>query len=469
MPDGDPGFGFSFERAQETDLPLASRISYIDADNYRQAVTETRRLVAASDRVAQSTLPIVMDQTQASGIGARLLQDAWVQRETAQFALPPSRLSLDPADEVELDACGRIHRLRLNEIDDARSRNIQAITTDPSIYEIFPGTARAPSLAKANAAGRALVVFLDLPLLSSGQKPWAPFVAAYADPWPGTVLVLRSVTDANYQLDTFLTLAAEMGVTTTDLFPGPAWRWDNVNSVGVRLFDGALTSLDDLSVLAGGNALAVENEDGGWEILQFANAALSAPNTWTLSRLLRGQAGTEGAMRDPVTAGARVVVLSSALQQLALTQDQYALTFNYLWGPKGRSISDSSYQGAPAEFAGIGMRPYAPCQLRARYSASGDLLLSWIRRDRFPGSDSWDQTEVPMSETAEAYDVEILDASGAVKRTIGANPGSSLVYSASQIAGDFPSGPPSPFRFTVYQLSSVVGRGIGKTANIHFS
>jgi hypothetical protein len=188
-----------------------------------------------------------------------------------------------------------------------------------------------------------------------------------------------------------------------------------------------------------------------------------------LSRLLRGQAGSEGAMRDPVLAGARVVVLNSAVQQLSLPQDQYALPFHYLWGPKGKPISDSAYQGGALEFEGVGMRPFAPCQLRAVYSDSGDLLLSWVRRDRSPASDGWDQTDIPMSETSEIYDVEILDGAGAVKRIFSGVTAASVAYSAAQITADFPSGLPLPFRFIVYQLSSVVGRGTAKTAEIFFA
>jgi hypothetical protein len=106
--------------------------------------------------------------------------------------------------------------------------------------------------------------------------------------------------------------------------------------------------------------------------------------------------------------------------------------------------------------------------LQAVYAASGDLALSWIRRDRSPGSDGWDQTEIPMSETSEAYDVEILDGSGAVKRTTSSVSSPTLLYTAAQIASDFPSGLPSPFRFTTYQLSSVIGRGPGTTGSIYF-
>src|SRR6185437_2711558 len=82
LPDNSDGLGYSFVRAQETDLPNVSRISYIDADaDYRQASAEARRLVTLSDRVATSRLPLAMDQGQAIGIGQRLLQDAWVMRE----------------------------------------------------------------------------------------------------------------------------------------------------------------------------------------------------------------------------------------------------------------------------------------------------------------------------------------------------------------------------------------------------
>ncbi len=470
LPNGDLGFGFSFERAQETDLPLVSRVAYIDADaDYRQAVALAQRLVGASDRVASSTLPLVLDQGQAIGIGARLLMDAWVMRESATFALAASTLALDPADEVLLDAGGRVRRLRLTEIDDAGARQIQAVATDPSIYEPLVGPSRAPGQTQSTSqTGRALCVFLDLPLLTGNEIAWAPYAAAFASPWPGAVLVLRSASDANYTLDTALTRPATIGETLNDFFPGPAWRWDETQTLQIKLYNGALSSLDDLSVLGGANALAVQNADGDWEVLQFAAAALTAPNQWSLSRLLRGQAGTEDAMRDPVAAGARVVLLDAAPEQLTLQQNEYALPFNYLWGPQGKAISDPAYQGAALQFKGIGLRPLSPVRLSAAWQADGDLLLAWIRRTRI-GGDSWDQTEVPLGEESEAYDVEIIDASGAVIRAVAALPSPSLTYAAADIAADFPGGLPSPFRFTVYQLSATCGRGVGATAEIWFA
>ena len=180
-------FGFAFTRAQETDLPQASRIAYIDVDaDYRQAVAEARRLVGASDRVAQSTLPLVIDQGQAIGIGERLLQDAWVMRETAKFALravadsrsiPPTRLSLD--------AGGRTRRLRLTEIDDAgarahsggRDRSVDLRSRSPA------RRARPARCSRCTQSGRALRRVPRSAAADGGSEcRGMPFAAAFASP-----------------------------------------------------------------------------------------------------------------------------------------------------------------------------------------------------------------------------------------------------------------------------------------------
>ncbi len=464
MPDGDPGFGFSFERAQETDLPLASRIAYIDAGaDYRQAVVEARRLTGSSDRTVSATLSLVLDQGQAIGIGQRLLMDAWTMRESATFALPPSALALDPADEVLLDAGGRTRRLRLTEIDDAGARKIQAVATDPSIYEDIVGPSRAPaSGGDFGFSGRALVVFLDLPLLTGNEIPWAPSTAAFANPWPGAELVLKSASDSNYTLDTTLTIPASIGETMSDFSSGPLWCWDEGNALDIKLYNGACASRDDLSVLGGANVLCVQNADGDWEVLQYANATLIAPGQWRLSRLLRGQAGTEGAMRDPVATGSRVVLIDGAQQQLALTQDQYALPFNYVWGPQDKPLSDPAYQGAILQFKGVGLRPLSPVQPSAVWQGQGgDLVLSWIRRTRI-GGDSWDQTEVPLGEETEAYALEILDASGDVIRTFSSITSPSQTYTTANITADFPSG--LPFAIPLPRVSTLCDLRRGEDA-----
>ena len=123
---------------------------------------------------------------------------------------------------------------------------------------------------------------------------------------------MRSAGDDGFAPAARLTTPCNFGVTTQDFWSGPAWRWDLVNSLKVKLTRGALAGASDAALLAGANALAIRNEDGGWEVVQFADAVLTAPGEYTLTRLKRGRRGSEIQMRDPVAVGARVVVVSGA-------------------------------------------------------------------------------------------------------------------------------------------------------------
>ena len=201
----------------------------------------------------------------------------------------------------------------------------------------------------------------------------------------------------------------------------------------------------------------VQNADGEWEVLQFANAELIAPNQWTLSKLLRGQAGTEGAMRDPVAAGARVVVLDGAPQQLSLQQNEYALPFNYLWGPQGKPISDPAFQGAALQFKGIGLRPLSPVQLQRRMARRRSRALldpPHPHRRRQLGPDRCAARRGRRS--LRHRNPRCLRRRRSAPSRVAAS--IRFIYLAVNIAADFPSGLPSPFRFRVYQLSATYGR-----------
>ena len=96
-----------------------------------------------------------------------------------------------------------------------------------------------------------------------------------------------------------------MGETLDDLAAGPTSRWDKVATARVKLYGGALASASDLRVLSGANAAAVQRPDGAWEILQFANAVLVGERTYELSRLLRGELGSEARHRRAARRPAR--------------------------------------------------------------------------------------------------------------------------------------------------------------------
>ncbi len=124
-------------------------------------------------------------------------------------------------------------------------------------------------------------------------------------------------------------------------------------------------------------------------------------------------------------------------------------------------MAEGSWQCAPRLFAAAAQLPFSPFHVRHAWQG-GDLEISWRRRDRSPDAVGWDRMAAPLSEAAELYDLEICDG-GAVVRSFASLGQPVQLYSAAQQAADFPAGLPNPLQVNVWQLSSVLGRGHGKT------
>ena len=195
---------------------------------------------------------------------------------------------------------------------------------------------------------------------------------------------------------------------------------------------------------------------------QFLNADLVAENTYELSMLLRGQGGTEDAMRDPVGAGAQFVLLDQAIVFVAMSADDIGLQFNWSYGPANRPLGHPSFQTVQKAFAGIGLRTLSPVHLRGAFSGD-DFLISWVRRTRVNG-DSWDVTEVPLGEEEERYEIDILDG-GTVKRTLSTST-PSVIYSEADQVADWGSVQPA-YDVRVFQLNSSLSRGSPREATLN--
>ncbi len=203
---------FEMTRGQETELPLAIKLQYVDGlVDYRQGSVESRKLTGGSARVATLGLPIVMSNAIGQRLADSLLQEIWAGRERASFALPPSRLALDPGDVIDFNVNGRVHSLRLESVGDAGARQVEAVKTDASIYRLLAGPERGASITIAPPVGPPVMVFLDMPLLSGLETPHTLRLAAYAAPWPGAIAAYKSPSSSGYALDTTLDAPATMG------------------------------------------------------------------------------------------------------------------------------------------------------------------------------------------------------------------------------------------------------------------
>jgi hypothetical protein len=233
-----------------------------------------------------------------------------------------------------------------------------------------------------------------------------------------------------------------------------------------------LVSVSDLSLFLGANAFAVESAPGVWEVLQAGTAELVAPEHYRLTRLLRGQRGTEAAIGTPhVASGARIVVLDGGLLPLAIEQAELGLALNWRVGPASRPIT--SYTSAAQTFTAValGLRPFAPTHVRQPWRwprTPGDLEIAWVRRTRSLLGDSWDAAEVPLEEASEAWEGDSLDG-GAVLRTLAAT-ATAVTYSGAAQSADWSAalGPGDPLEVAIHQLSATYGRGAPCHATLYF-
>ena len=297
-------------------------------------------------------------------------------------------------------------------IADSEGRGIEAVRQDRAAYDLPPGDPRPATLTRSVVFGAPDVVLMDLPQLSEDQPAHRPMVAAHAVPWPGEMAVFRSASSDGFALLTTFGSRARIGTLVSDLYPGPTSRFDLGNALVVDLASGTLESVTDLTLFGGANALAVESTLGKWEIVQAGGAELIAPGRYRLTRLLRGQRGTEAAMGNPSPAGARVAVLDSALASLPIAEADLGLPWNWRIGPAARAVSDVSYTALAFTPAGRGLVPFAPVHIGQPWRTArspGDLTIRWTRRSRALVADAWEQVEVPLAEDFESYDVQILD------------------------------------------------------------
>ena len=442
-------------RGQESELPLAAKIAYVNASrDFQQAVAEARRLSTGSGRVSQADLPIVLEPEQADAIAESWLYEAWIARERATFTAPPSRLALEPGDVVSLATSTGGRLFRITGISDHGEREIEAIALDPQVYRAAGTSARSGVTGPYPVAGLPDVDLIDLPLLRGDEQPLAAYVAATQTPWPGAIAIYQSPENADFKLAGLAAAPATAGRLLQPLAAGPAGRLDHGARLQVKLDRGELASASRLTLLGGANLAAVRNAAGGWEVIQFETATLVAARTYELRGLLRAQAGTDAEMAVAMPAGSRFVLLDGAPATIDLASAEIGLPLTWRIGPADRDLGEDGYVTTTHAFRGLGLRPLSPVHLRARRSGA-DIALSWIRRTRIDG-DRWDGTDVPLGEDAEAYEVDIVSGASVV-RTIAAS-GPSATYTAAQQIADFGAAQ-SSVSVRVHQISAVWGRG----------
>ena len=452
------------EQSREGEAELAGRVRlrFVQTDGNFDVLSEEAILADdATHAVSTSEIPMALTRPEGRQVVERWLTEARVAREAVKFALPLSRIDIGAGDVVKVaaDQSEGPALYRIDRVEHGPMQILEAVRIEPDVY--------TPSDLSDELAGvREFVppvpltsVFMDLPLLTGSEVEHAPYLAATGSPWPGSVAIYQSPSDSDFALNSFLAARASVGFLQAPLERGPVGRIDRGQALDVRMLHGTLQSIGDTALLSGGNLVAIgDGSPNNWELLQFRDAELIAPDHYLLSHRIRGQLGTDALMPDTWPVGSWFVVINGAPQQIELARNLRRVSQTYRIGPARRGYEDPSYVELTHAFDGNGLRPYMPVHLRLT-DAGGDIASTWIRRTRLDG-DAWDLMDVPLAEESESYTVRVTKDGETVRETTVAEP--SWLYAQTQRLAD---GVGDAFTLSVAQNSARFGPGPFATAD----
>jgi hypothetical protein len=418
------GNGARMDRALEA-RPGAARVRFIDGD----ADYQTGSAVVRTDGEGGGLdldLPAVCSQSLARAAAERSLEAGREDRLTVLLG-PLESLALEPGDTVSVhgdDRAWRTLRIDANETPSALLEPLSLVRIGEN--DGIPSIRDGPM-----ATGAPFFRLLDLPPLLDGGVDARPLAVVAAEPWrPMRVFAGADATSLTVRGD--IREPATVGQLVGALCGGVRHRWDELNTLEVRVEGRSPESLSTSAVLAGGNAVAVET-GLGWEILQFRTAQLVGSDTWKLSGLLRGQQGTEAAMAAGAADGAVVVFLGAGLERVASPPAERGLPLVWRAAPAGTPPGGQGVSEIAFAPTGLHDRPWSPAHQRCTARADGGFDLFWAPRSRIDG-DRW-EGEIRLVDPPR-YRITILKAGSAVRSfEAGAE---AATYAGPDAVSDFP-------------------------------
>lgn len=466
----DPIPPITFESAQSTGLPKKYEVTFSDpAFDYQENTAVAVRDAGATNDIGTVQLPLTMTVDEGRRAADRFLWTPWIARKTASFNVDDGYLPLCSGDIYGLPVADQILPYKI--IEKIRGDNgVIELTAQREDPETYASNAFGVSASAVNNVvtfpGETRLLLLDTPIYRDLDDDtgfyWA--VDAESTGWRGADVKRSSDGGTSYSTISEVGLRTVIGDVASALPDGPTFTWDDGNTLTVVLnYSGAeLESLTDLDILNGSNAAYLGSADGqNGEIIQFVDATLIAPKTYTLSRLLRGRLGTEANTSIHGSNEVFVLLDLSTMGRSEFGAGDWDAERKY----KGVSFFTDEQDATAIDFTntGVGKKPYSPVHVVGTRDGSNNLTITWVRRSRYRSGGI--AGPVPLGELTEAYEVDVLDAPGGnVLRTITAT-SETASYSAAEQTTDGLT-PGDPVDVVIYQMSDSIGRGFPRTAEI---
>lgn len=452
--------------ADELSLPAVVSIGFIgSANDYQPGARRSRRYVGTTTN-ADGTLDISLPIAMSSGGGAQIadlvLRTVWAESESYQFRLPPKYAYLEPGDVVSLALPNGTIKARIVRFDLGVDYTIDV----EAVREFGDYTSAAPDItsyipATINLVGPTLYEMIDVACLRDSDDAPGYYVAmcgVYSG-WPGAIL-FTSPDGSTYGQTGAVTMSASIGVCTTAPNNSvTSLGYDVISSVIVDLFNDtlSLTSVSETDFLNGANVALMGNE-----VIAFKDVTDNGNGTYTLKTLMRGLCGTHNRMdqhedyeRFVLLTGNGMHAINGAIGDSGVDKYLRFVTIN------------TALENADTEvytLTNARIKPAPPSQAVAvKTQTSGDVfdwVITWNRSARI--AYEWvDLIDTPLDETAESYEVDILNSAGTVVRTIASSTGA-ITYTSAQQYTDFGYSP-ATLLAEVYQISDRVNRGFASS------
>jgi hypothetical protein len=441
----------------------------IESREYDFSEQYAERLSTDAVNLLSLDLTIVMTATEAAQKAEVLLYLYWMERYDASFTLPPTYLHLEPSDVVTVETPEANIKLRLTSVNYTSDDLVEckAKYADSAIYT-STAVGEEPTVTGVTVVQPttwSAYVLLDIPTIFSSQPTYSFGVAMYGgnSGWGGGVLMQSKDDGTSWASVAELAApGATTGICSNSIGVAESRLIDNSSILDVTLRTGELFSVTELAMLNGANYFAY-GADGRWEIIAAKTCTLVSGKSYTLKDMLRGRFGTEWAMSTHSAGDVVVLLDTNDVETILSESSQIGLPYLYRGITLNRDIDSDTNR--TFTYRGINLKPLSPVYVTGVGSlVTNDWTLSWIRRTRIGGE--WrDGVDADLGESLEKYEVDIFSNSSytTVKRTLTVYSQTATYTSAQQVT-DFGANQTSLY-FKVYQISSIVGRGVGASAS----
>lgn len=444
------------------------KLTFIDyTADYNENSVVWRRPDAPAD--ATSTLDIstiiIMDKNEAQQLVQILFQDKVSSTTKYKLILPPSYSDVYKGDILRVKS--RNYSFVMRAVSTILNAN-HSVSIDADGAMLFanalPAIEDKPNFTVGAALGKGptVVVPLDINAIHHSHNlpdAFAYYYLAYGtDPeWAGGYITRandKMLEGRLFEVDKSIAFAA---YTTANALTDKPWTLDedtlDVTKIGGNWKPENNTTVTELAKNKAKN-LCLYGAPGRWEIMQVA-----AIVDGKASGIFRGMRGTESFCGLHVP-GDRLLVIDKFLVMEKRPLDNVGITDKV----KAVSYSEKFDQASSTNYEvnAVSLKPFAPVNIQAETQENGDIVLTWMRRDRF-SINSFEP--IPMSEDSKLYAIDIIQ-NNLLERTITNVTDESFTYTVAMQDEDGID-LEEPLTLAVYQISAVVGRGYAGRATIN--